>query len=186
MTVFFTSDLHLEHKNILHHCDRPFQSIDEHDEHLIHNWNSMVGEGDRVYVIGDVSCGKLENVIQKVQRLRGEKILIEGNHDEKPLRKPRFRDLFAKVERLLTIEIPIGGVEQSITLCHYAMLLWPHSHYGTWHLHGHSHGSLPDDPHAKRLDVGVDVWGFRPVRVEEIAARMAEKVFRPVDGHRGD
>lgn len=183
MNIFFTADLHLAHKNIIQHCKRPFESLAEHDETLIRNWNSLVGEGDRVYVLGDISLGNLRDSIQKIQQLRGEKVLIEGNHDEKPLEHPEFRKLFTRVERLLTIKVPFQGGSQAITLCHYAMEVWPHSHYGTWHLHGHSHGSLPESPHMRRLDVGVDVWNFRPIKIENIAIRMARKEFRPVDGH---
>ena len=82
----------------------------------------------------------------------------------------------------------MGGV-QRIVLSHYAMLVWDRSHYGVWHLHGHSHGSMPDDPTARRLDVGVDAWEtdsvklYRPVSYEEVKARMALKTWRPVDGH---
>ena len=36
-------------------------------------------------------------------------------------------------------------------------------------LHGHSHGRLK--PLAGQYDVGVDVHGFRPVRLAEITAR---------------
>lgn len=71
MNIFFTADLHLVHKNIIQHCKRPFESLAEHDETLIRNWNSLVGEGDRVYVLGDISLGNLRDSIQKIQQLRG-------------------------------------------------------------------------------------------------------------------
>ena len=59
------------------------------------------------------------------------------------------------------------------------------SHVGAWHLYGHSHGLLPDDPNALSLDVGVDCWGFRPVSFAQIQACMATKTWKPVDGHGG-
>ncbi len=62
-----------------------------------------------------------------------------------------------------------------IVLCHYAMRGWHHSFRGSWHLYGHSHGRLPDDPAAQSMDVGVDTHEFRPWHLDEIAARMNHK-----------
>ena len=78
---------------------------------------------------------------------------------------------------------PAMGHVQRIVLSHYAMRIWDRSHFGTWHLFGHSHGSMPDDPTSRSLDVGVDVWNYRPVSYEQIKARMATKTWQPVDGH---
>jgi calcineurin-like phosphoesterase family protein len=72
---------------------------------------------------------------------------------------------------------------QDITLCHYAMKVWNKAHHGAWQLFGHSHGTLPDDPNALQLDVGVDSWDFTPVTVEQIYDRMALKNFKPIDHH---
>ena len=55
---FITSDLHFGHKNILEYDKRPFSSIEEHDESLIENWNSLVRPQDLVYCLGDITLGK--------------------------------------------------------------------------------------------------------------------------------
>ena len=52
--VYFTSDLHLGHKNILRLCDRPFASIEEMDEVLMDNWNRKIHRDDTVYIMGDL------------------------------------------------------------------------------------------------------------------------------------
>jgi calcineurin-like phosphoesterase family protein len=52
--IYFTADLHLGHANIINHCDRPFSSVEEMDEHLINAWNSRVRPNDTVYIIGDL------------------------------------------------------------------------------------------------------------------------------------
>jgi len=77
----------------------------------------------------------------------------------------------------------IDGRAQVIVLCHYAMRVWD---WGTWHLYGHSHGSMPDDPHSLSWDVGVDANAFSPLSVPEIAEIMGRKSFRSVDHHRSD
>ncbi len=56
-------------------------------------------------------------------------------------------------------------------------------HKGFYHLHGHSHGSLPDNPNALSLDCGVDTHDFYPYSFEEVEDRMSKKQFVPVDHH---
>ena len=54
MNIFFTSDTHLGHKNVLKHSNRPFPTIEEHDQTLISNWNSVVEKEDIVYFYGNL------------------------------------------------------------------------------------------------------------------------------------
>jgi hypothetical protein len=65
---------------------------------------------------------------------------------------------------------------QPIWLSHYAHRVWMRSHHGAWHLYGHGHHSLPDDPHARSIDVGVDATAG-PV-FTSIRARSPETTIR--------
>lgn len=64
----------------------------------------------------------------------------------------------------------MGGYPQVIVLCHYALRVWDRSHYGSWHLFGHSHGHLPGL--GLSLDIGVDCHGYRPLSLAEVADNM--------------
>jgi calcineurin-like phosphoesterase family protein len=81
-TIFFISDLHLGHKNIIsfEKLKRPFSCIDEHDQWLIDSWNSVVSKRDCVYVLGDVASN--EKCLSKIGLMKGSKHLILGNHDK--------------------------------------------------------------------------------------------------------
>lgn len=79
--IFFTSDLHFGHKNILRFDNRPFTSIEEMDEAIIRNWNTKVSDDDLVYVLGDISWHNDETTARIFNSLKGHKILIKGNHD---------------------------------------------------------------------------------------------------------
>lgn len=79
--VWFISDLHLAHKNIIKYCSRPFDNVNQMNEILIQNWNKKIGVKDRVFVLGDFAlCGK-DKIIEFGNQLKGRKILILGNHD---------------------------------------------------------------------------------------------------------
>lgn len=53
--TYFIADLHFGHKNCLSYDARPFTTIEEHDQALINNWNSVVCIDDDVWILGDIS-----------------------------------------------------------------------------------------------------------------------------------
>lgn len=188
MKTFFTSDTHFGHANIIKYSGRPFQSAREMDDTLIANWNQVVGPNDLVYHLGDFSYGDEHFVADILAELNGNIVFNWGNHD-KPLR--RYKETYWRRDRDSRIDFVGGMAEievqaQQITLCHYAMRVWNKSHYGAWHLYGHSHGSLPDDPNSRSFDVGVDCHNYRPISFEEVDEIMMKKIFVPIDHHGGD
>ena len=80
--IFLIGDLHFNHRNIIKYCSRPFNGVEDMNEQLIKNWNSVVGANDIVYVVGDFAlCGK-QKIIEIGQCLNGRKRLVLGNHDQ--------------------------------------------------------------------------------------------------------
>ena len=80
--IFLIGDCHFGHRNIIKYCNRPFKDVEDMNEQLIKNWNSVVGKNDIIYVVGDFAlCGK-QKIIEIGQRLNGRKRLILGNHDQ--------------------------------------------------------------------------------------------------------
>jgi calcineurin-like phosphoesterase family protein len=138
------------------------------DETIIANWNNKVGNKDLVYHLGDFCfLNKREDILKLRNRLNGNIVLITGNHDGNIGSPGNFG--FASKQPLL--EIKVEG--QHITLCHYAMKVWPRSHYDSLHCFGHSHGCLIGE--GKSMDVGVDANEFAPVSFEEVKAIMELK-----------
>jgi calcineurin-like phosphoesterase family protein len=133
--------------------------------------NQCVKPSDTLYFLGDFCMGSVEKVKAYRKLLHCKRIhFVEGNHD-KVTRK--LQDVFASWSPLP--EIHVG--KQGIVLCHYAMRVWAHHARGTWHLYGHSHGNLPDEPLALSMDVGVDSHDFRPWHFEEVKAIMKAKAI---------
>lgn len=177
--VWFTSDTHFGHANIVKYSGRPFADVYEMNEMLVQNWNALVRSGDVVYHLGDFALCDVESATKIVKRLAGQKFLVFGNHD-KVLRKDRdFLERWIWTKDLA--DVTVG--DQRIVLSHYAMRVWNQSHRGAWQLHGHSHGSLKEEPHLLQADVGVDCWDQRPVAFETLVAKMAAKTYQAVDHH---
>ncbi len=179
MKTYFSSDFHLDHKNIIDYDGRPFKSIEEMNETIIENHNAIVTDEDEFYFLGDFSFAEKDKTKWFLQRLKGTKFFIKGNHDHKDSRK-----LFNSHGIYLgeQAEVTING--QGIVLNHYSMRVWNKSHHGAWHLYGHSHGTLPDDPNSLSFDVGTMLHGYKPLEFEQVKAIMAKKDYKPKDHHR--
>ncbi len=175
--VWFTSDTHFGHKNIIGYCNRPFEDAEEMTEVLIANWNERVKPQDTVYHLGDFAYTKKTSQINEiVRRLNGHKYLIFGNHDKKDVKRAEGFVWMGDYKR-------IRVNEKRIILFHYAMRTWHGSHRGSWQLYGHSHGSLPLDYKTMAIDVGVDVWDYAPISFEQVEEALGLHEFTPVDHH---
>ena len=163
--IWFTSDLHLGHRSAISMCGRPFETVEEMNETLIHNFNQSVKKNDTVYILGDIAHRTpVVEVNQLIGRLNGKKILCKGNHDKK-----YNVELFNGIYDFL--EIAVHGV--NVSLMHYPMMSWPKSMHGSLHLHGHIHSKGDYNLQQKedgilRYDVGVDANNFCPVSIEQI------------------
>ena len=174
MSYFFTADTHFGHTNIIKYCYRPFKTIEEMDAEIVRRWNSRVKEKDIVFHLGDFAFRDFDKYFDQ---LNGRIVWIKGNHDDLAWKS---RDKFENYASGY-YEAKIDG--QTLVLCHYAMLIWNKSHFGSYHLYGHSHGTLPDNPNSLSMDVGVDTHNFYPYSYDEIKQLMAKKTFVPIDRH---
>jgi calcineurin-like phosphoesterase family protein len=174
--VFFTSDTHFGHGNIIKYCNRPFKDVDEMNQALITNWNSVVQPNDIVYHLGDVGFTQPDKLRWILNRLNGSKILLLGNHDKQLARERStgFGDAFQSIHDYL--EINING--NKIILSHYPMLTWNGSGHGSIMLHGHAHGNTNYGhlSKAKILDVGVDVHNYFPMSSDSVLLLMSKRI----------
>jgi len=162
--IFFTADTHFNHSNIIEFCNRPFSDVLEMNEILIQNWNKVIKKEDLIYHLGDFGFGELKHILD---RLNGGIVLLVGSHDKDTL---MYSDRFVEIYDILEISPYDLKEEIFITLCHYAMRVWPKSHYNSWHLFGHSHNKL--EPFGKSFDIGVDGHNFTPWSLDEIIEKM--------------
>ena len=170
--IFVTSDTHFNHKNILTFNDkigkpvRPFSSVEDMNETMIDNWNSVVKKGDKVYHLGDVFFGPKEDFQKLWPRLNGSKRLVVGNHDD--IKWLSAGGFFQKITmwrifkdwKLIFSHVPLredqfrgdfNGTTPS---------------EGMLNVHGHTHQN-PSPPGPYKC-VCVEQTGYRPLSIEEL------------------
>jgi len=160
--IWFTADTHFWHENILKHCDRPFENIQQMNAKLIANWNNVVKSNDTIWHLGDFSWGNLYTVQSIYNMLNGIKHIIPGNHDNVNYLKKVFGEKFVHHGRTV---IKYEG--RRLVADHYAMLRWPGCRRGYKHIFGHSHGTLCH-PNVDAIDVGVDLHNYTPINIDQI------------------
>ena len=178
--TWLIADTHFGHAGVIKYCHRPFDSVDDMDQHLIRQWNDRVGVRDLVYHLGDVAmCGK-PRLREILAALNGRIRLIRGNHDRSI--KGAITKRFEKISEIETMKI--GDIRAE--LCHYPLQSWNKSHYGRPHFHGHCHGSLKATT-PRRYDVGVDCLpGYAPVNAIDHTRLAMAGAVTIVDHHELD
>lgn len=162
--IYFSSDYHFGHTNVLNFDKRPFKNLDEMHETIISNHNEIVTNDDILYILGDVSM-KLDHikVAEILNKMNGKKILIKGNHDKGLLRHPEFRNCFESIHDYLEIK----HNHTMLCLFHYPIDEWNATHRGSIHLYGHTH-TKEKELNGKALNVGIMNHNFYPLSLKDI------------------
>ena len=134
---YYISDLHIG-------CQNRYENRTlEHDKIIKENWNSIVHNNDNVYILGDIgregNNKDNEYLCEIISTLKGNKILIQGNHCK--LKDNRLRQLFTEIVPYKEITDNYNGMSHNLVLCHYPILFWSQQHKGSILLYGHVHMS---------------------------------------------
>lgn len=191
--LFFTSDLHFGHRNVINFCNRPFTDIKEMSEKLIENWNAVVTDNDIVFVLGDTFWFNDSRTIKKVlEQLNGKEIyILPGNHCDfaayHRVDDPRIH----LCQDIVCLWLTSADFERrhwhrktmEIWMQHYPMSTWPHRDKDAFHFFGHIHSQegktegVDQDLtlHWNQADVGCDYWDWKPVLFEDLLSFMQNK-----------
>ena len=187
--VWFTSDLHFCHANVIKYDGRPYKDVEEMNESLIENWNHYIDKDDVVFYLGDLSFDRSGKQTQEiVKRLNGKIHYVLGNHDDE--RDIRKLNRFETISDYINLSVPDEDnprKRQGIMMMHYPILSWDKAHHGDWHLHGHCHQSLvkqnPEYYKRKVLDMGCNGWDYCPTHYTDVKQIMMSKEVERVDHH---
>jgi calcineurin-like phosphoesterase family protein len=178
--VWFTSDQHFYHKNIIKYCKRPFADLDEMHQTIVENYQAVVKPEDYVYFLGDFAMAPRKvprNEQFKLYRtvldmLPGKKILIRGNHDKGG--NDKFYDIgFHKVSHRMTFQ------KQKIIMTHRPEeISTAKAPIGYRWIVGHVHEAWRYKSWKKKrnkaVNVGVDVQEFAPVHWTDLLEQFAQ------------
>lgn len=164
--IYFISDTHFSHKGSLHWPNgnaRPFQDVVQMNKTIIDNWNSLVRDTDTVYHLGDFAYKTSMSGIKRLFcELRGNIILVKGNHDGRTLKVNKQQPRFDSVHDIVELEYN----NKLFVLCHYPIESWKNKSHGAIHLHGHCHGG--GTLIKNRLDMSVEAIGYKPISIDDV------------------
>jgi len=188
--MYFTSDHHFFHENIIKLTNRPFTSLDQMHETLIKNWNSMVTDEDIVIVVGDFifrqgSFRQWKTVLDQLNRK--SLIWLLGNHDPK-----QYNYCIKLGANLACNELTLKIANEKVAVSHYPyqpswfkkqIIRYTNSRYydslhkrpvnhGQFLIHGHTHSTR--QVNQNMINVCVDAWDFYPVSVNQIATLIQQ------------
>lgn len=178
--VWFTSDTHFFHRNVVDYCRRPFATVEEMNEALIARWNAAVHRDGIMFHLGDFCLGEPERWHSILDRLKGRIYLIVGNHDTRFITE----DVAARFAGV-AIQMLINVNGQKIYLNHFPFLSYSGDNYGTWQLYGHVHSTQQQsniiDAGRRAVllptqyDVGVDNNDYAPISFRQVEAIIRKR-----------
>jgi calcineurin-like phosphoesterase family protein len=197
-TLYFTSDLHFNHRSILKYTDRgqdlselvgsveeehmsPQEAMRHHNEWIINTLNRRVTNTDHLYILGDVAFGSQWEAAAMLDTMNGHKHLVLGNHDSAMIDFYKSSGLFESV----TMYAEVVFNKKRIILFHYPIAEWNSGHHSSWHLHGHTHANFDyakaDLANKRILDVGWDnskkvLGSYGPFSFEQVEKYMEGRV----------
>lgn len=190
--LWFMSDLHYNHENVIKFNRRPFENVKEMNWHIEQELITKVGPGDILFDMGDLFWKTDETTMKNVISLASPKewYKILGNHDNYNVyRKSYIGTLFTLLSDILEINVDHEGRNYRLTLCHYPMISWNGKARGTLMIHGHCHGNI-DNINTESTDLRVDVGfdgalakktGSFLISFEDILEYMKEKASGSLD-----
>ena len=186
--IFFVSDNHYGHSNIIGFCKRPFENVEEMNGEMIKRWNEKVPKDGLVFHLGDFAWGGYNVWKNFREQLNGNIILIKGNHDQKNL-TPTAKELFMDVNMQMRIEIE----GRKIWLNHFPLLCYSGTYRDLqgleYNLFGHTHLSNHlsrnngkdcercfNNLFPTQYDVGVDFNDFSPISWYEVNEKIQKQI----------
>jgi calcineurin-like phosphoesterase family protein len=187
--VWFTSDIHFMHANIIKYCKRPFESADEMDKSIIAKWNEVVSKNDLVFFLGDFSMSK-EAYTEILPRLNFKRMFfILGNHDRKStLKEVASQKICGDIEIYKNIIIkhegnnyflthrPINAHEEYPTICGHVHEKWVSLKKGDVIKEFSRKTNTAKEVKLNNpiVNVGVDVHNFYPVKLRDVITNLGE------------
>ena len=188
--VFFTSDMHFGHFNIIELVERKndedklFESAEEMNEYLINAWNEIIPEDAIVIDLGDFMFKlPMSDARGIIKRLNFKEIhFVKGNHGRNYYKE--FENIGRKVivhdKDIVHVIVDDDEFEDNrceFQVCHYPLVEWDRKFKGAMHLYGHTHHDHPNEA-VGSLHIGIDTNKLRPLAYQEILTKIYLKIAK--------
>lgn len=170
--VFFTSDTHFFHKNIIKYCDRPFNDV---NEAIITLWNETVPKNGVVFHLGDVCFGGKEKWESMISQLNGDIYLIKGNHDMEHPPQNLFKGVYDQL--MIIVEGDEEIPEQKVFMHHFPFITWR----GCWmftHQNDAVNTNWLNKLSSGQLNIGMDNNNYCPFSFQEVKERITKNYIQ--------
>lgn len=177
--IYFISDTHFNHENIIKYCNRPFKDVKEMDYEILTNWNKKVKKDDTIYHLGDLALGDKEEFFELSKNLNGKKYLIKGNHDNWSINS--YKDM-----GFIVLTNPQIKLKKYKFLLSHVPLSDKYIPQEYINIHGHIHNKYLHDfiyeseiknySIKKHVNISCDVTNFMPISIEEINKLIKNKI----------
>lgn len=195
MANYITSDLHLGHRAIINYCPptrRHFTDVDQMNETIVSNINSVVTEEDTLYILGDIAFMPPARACEFLKRINGSKVIVWGNHDHKLRRSTEF----ASQKSLMGVvwegdykeqTFVVDDVRQQIMMMHFPIFSFNGQRHGAIHCHGHRHSyheyRNTFGPNVRCIDIGLEGNSLMPYCIEDLVREMRKRPILDEDYH---
>ena len=151
--VYFISDTHFGHRNIIRYSNRPYETVGEMDGDLIKNWNDTISPNDVVYHLGDFCLRGVDYTQNVVNQLNGTKKILLGNHDRTSVtfwKRMGFDEVF----------------KEPVVRDNYILSHEPIDNPDRLNIHGHTHTLKAQS--IMHIPVCVEMIGYKPISIDDL------------------
>ena len=164
--VWFTSDYHLFHSNIIKYCNRPYTNYIDMNKDIIHITNKFVGKNDLLFNLGDIGMSDKTDILNQLNKINCEQIFVSGNHDRKSLLNLLI-EKYIVFEKQTILDVYFNSIHYRVHLAHNPDHICYNDDENNIFLYGHLHEKEVPDRRYNQMNVGWDRFG-RPIELKEI------------------
>ena len=164
--LWFTSDLHLFHSNIIKYCNRPYPNCFSMNKDIIDTINKNIHQDDLLINLGDIGFNSVKYITNELSKINCNQIFVSGNHDRKSLINSLI-EKYIVFEKQTILDVYFNDIHYKVHLAHNPDDIQYNDEKNNIFLYGHLHDKEVENKRFNQMNVGWDQFG-RPVELKEI------------------
>ncbi len=171
--VWFTSDYHLFHSNIIKYCNRPYTNCFSMNKDIIDTINKRVHQDDLLFNLGDIGFNSVKYITDELSKINCDQIFVSGNHDRKSLINALI-EKYIVFEKQTILNVYFNDIHYKVHLAHNPDDIQYNNDENNIFLYGHLHEKEVANRRYNQINVGWDRFG-RPIELKEIILMVSNE-----------